>query len=186
MRKERTVTGLFFLFRLNEVLQKEVARGHKGNVAELPIVLGVVGDYHVATTSHSTLVLQQIFKITYICMRKCSIYFLSTSKPNIHLVRSSAASSGVNLSQPTSSSISGSIFTSAIFLARYSSSAFRFASSASWMASFIYSTTSCIKSSSASFVQSRMGANAEAWILLAAAVITHQCFGSRCKDRYLF
>ena len=67
-----------------------------------------------------------------VCVKK-NFHFLSTSKPNIHLVRSSAASFGVNLSQSTSSSISGSMFTSAIFLARYSSSALRLTSSASRM-----------------------------------------------------
>ena len=118
-----------------------------------------------------------------VCVKK-NFHFLSTSKPNIHLVRSSAASFGVNLSQSTSSSISGSMFTLPFSWPDTHTRPCAWLPQLHGWASFIYSTTSCIKSTSAPFVQSRMGANAEAWILLIAAVIAHQCFGFRCKDKY--
>ena len=63
------------------------------------------------------------------------------SSPKIHLVRSSAASSGVRRSASNNSSISGEISISAIFFARNSSSAFRLASSAFRTVSFRNSIT---------------------------------------------
>ena len=63
------------------------------------------------------------------------------SSPKIHLVRSSAASSGVRRSASNSSLTSGEISISAIFFARNSSSAFRLDSSASRTVSFRNSIT---------------------------------------------
>ena len=115
----------------------------------------------------------------YICIQK---YFHLS--PKIYLVRSSAASSGVNLNHSTSSCVSGDTLISAIFLARNSSSALRFASSTSRMASFRNSMTMYMSLTFIPRISPKYGAIGVDWICLAAVVITPLFL--RCKDKNNF
>ena len=72
-------------------------------------------------------------------------------------------------------------FNSAILRAKKSSSSWRLADSTSRMASCIYSTTAWNTLTSVPFSKSKMGAKADSWIILVAAVITRQYYSYRCK-----
>ena len=108
-----------------------------------------------------------------VCVKK---YFHFLSRPKIHLVRSSAASWGVSLNPLNSSSTSGEISNSAIFLAKNSSSALRLVSSASRIDSCKKSTTAFISFTSILLITSMYGAIGVDCTLLVASVMTTPFF----------
>ena len=78
------------------------------------------------------------------------------------------------------------MFSLASLRAKKASSSWRLAASTSRMASCMYSTTACMTSTFVPFSNSKIGANDDSWIILAAAVIILPCFSSRCKIKHLF